>query len=224
MGRWRLKVEGQKEEVLKYNPTHYIVRPSKTVEYKATIDNKIVRVTPARFPVENYIELGWQSVDKEFRNKLHDLFVNDTKFTIKSHLWDPDKSEQREVWTVKIDEFDPQYKFSGARQRWDLQVVLRVLDGVNDPVIRHEFDSVPFSFLVDNRTNRVIHEGAFVFIRPTPHVIARTPDGVQAKVFVASSSDPIPPPFSAEWVEISNDEYEKIKEDYFISPFMLGDE
>ena len=72
-----------------------MVRPTKTVEYKPTIDNKIVRVTPARFPVENYIELGWQSVDHEFRNLFYDLFVNDTKFTNKSHLWDASKSELR---------------------------------------------------------------------------------------------------------------------------------
>lgn len=222
--RWRIKIEGQKEQVLKYNPVHYMVRPTKTVEYKPTIDNKIVRVTPARFPVENYIELGWQSVDHEFRNLFYDLFVNDTKFTIKSHLWDANKSELREIWTVKIDEFDPQYKFSGSRQKWDLQLVLRVLEGVNDPIIKHEFDSVPFSFLIDNRTNRVIHEGAFVFLRPIPHPVMRFPDGVGAKIYTAPADGTIPPPSSPVWVEFTEEEYDRVSGGYFLLPFMFTDE
>lgn len=204
MGRWRIQVAGKDEEILERAPGRFVIMPTKTMEYKRTIDNKIVRVIPAKFPVENYIEVEWYNVDLYFRNKFYDLFVNDTKFTIKSHLWRADNPEQREIWTVKIDKFESPYKYSGNVQKWDLHMELRVLDGTNDPIIKKTFTQTPFSFVVENKTNRVIHDGAFLFVRPIPRDFVDTIDGDTNRMFkcISGDKDEIPHPDSEQWIPI----------------------
>lgn len=154
MSKWRFN--GIEIDV---NPTFVSKRPSKHVSYRTTIDGKEVRVLPLRNSVETFIEVHWQRLSEEWKNRFHDWNVADKEIVVQSHLSDP-----RDTWTVVIDEMTVA-EINSLEPAWEVALVLRVVDGINDPIIRQDFDSAPFLFVVENNTNRVVHD-ARLFITP----------------------------------------------------------
>lgn len=110
------KVDGV---VLKPGPTEFSQNPNKQVTVSKTIDNKDVRVMPEN-NVKNALDLRWDSIGAEWRNRFYEYFINDTVFTIQSHLYNENNPWQ--IWTVRVSSFNSLPKQTG--ERWQLQLGL----------------------------------------------------------------------------------------------------
>ncbi len=143
------------------NPSAFDLRPVKRVSYKRAVGGDISRFVPPEKPVEINLELRWDAVREGFRDFLHDLYVSDKRFVVKSHLYE---TNPREKWTVKVDKFSSEYRRGGREQRFDIAMSLRVVDGVNDPTIIGRYTGNSHAMVVENVTNRDI-SNAYIFVR-----------------------------------------------------------
>jgi hypothetical protein len=156
MSKWRLN-----GVPLQRNPDTFMQRPTKNVSYRRAVSGNEIRLIPKENAIEMYLDAGWQLADESLRNFLHDLYVQDKKFTLQTHL----TSNPRDIWTVKIDEFSAEYVHRGSQgQRFNINTVLKVLDGANDPILVDTYSQFPHPFVVENVTNRDIYD-FMIFIR-----------------------------------------------------------
>ena len=144
------------------NPIRFHPRPTKDATYRRTIDGKIIRIIPREKNTSFLLDVGWVGLTEMWRNMLHDWFSKEKKIALQTHL----SSNPRDIWTVKIDEFSASYR-KGYDQRWDIDLVLKVLDGTNDPILSQVNKKTVSPFVVSNNTNRVIHD-ALIFVQPLP--------------------------------------------------------
>jgi len=136
------------------NPDSFVQRPEKNVSYQKSVSGDEIRLIPPERPVDMYLEIGWSRADESLRNMLHDLYMQDKKFTLQSHL----SFNPRDTWTVKIDEFSATYVRGGPGQRFDINMTLKVLNGANDPILSNRYTSAPYLFVIDNKTNRDVYD------------------------------------------------------------------
>lgn len=142
------------------NPSTFIVNPEKIVDYRRAVHGEEIRVVPSKNTVDKYISVSWQYLDEDTRNLFYDLYVRDEKFRLETHL----DSLYTDEFLVKIDEYDEEY-LNYREPRWHVSMELRVLDGINDPILRQEFKQTPHLFVVENKTNSTIHN-ANIFLSP----------------------------------------------------------
>ena len=148
---------------LSQGPTTFNPSFNKKSHKKKLIDGTSVRIIPPKNYVDGHIEVTWRMAKQELKDLLSELFVSDSKFILQSHI----EGNPRDIWTVRMDEFEPSYAMRGAsEQRWDIRATLRVVDGFNDPIIREREPS----FVVNNKTNRVVTD-FHIFFRPISETV-----------------------------------------------------
>ena len=109
------KVDGVE---LPLNPSTFMLTPVKDIPKRRTLDNKEVRIKPLSNKATSLLEVTWISLESEWRNRFYDMYIDDTVFTIQSHMRD----NPREVWMVRIESFTSTPKRTG--NRWEVQMTL----------------------------------------------------------------------------------------------------
>lgn len=149
MSKW--KINGA---FIKKNPDTFSQRSVKKVTYQRAVSGNEIRSILKENTSEVYLEAEWKLVDEEFRQFLHDLYMQDKKVVLQTHL----THDPRNKWVVRIDDFGEQYiRYDGKTQRFDIRASFKVLDGTNDPIITERFVSTPHPFVINNVTNRNVH-------------------------------------------------------------------
>jgi hypothetical protein len=139
---------------IKKNPDTFSQRSVKKVTYQRAVSGNEIRSILKENTSEVYLEAEWKLVDEEFRQFLHDLYMQDKKVVLQTHL----THDPRNKWVVRIDDFGEQYiRYDGKTQRFDIRASFKVLDGTNDPIITERFVSTPHPFVINNVTNRNVH-------------------------------------------------------------------
>lgn len=132
------------------NPISFTPNFAKRVNYVSNVSGKTIRIIPEVNNISMSYNAEWYLVDDEFRNFIHDLYIQDKDFVLKTHLTD----NPREAWRVKIDSFEADYVVTrDNKQRFNLRCLIKVLESMNDPIIIGRFNQSVYPFVVYNPTN-----------------------------------------------------------------------
>lgn len=122
MASWTINISGNWVEITP-NPTDFQFNPVKDVTTRKTINNVNIRQKPLGNNTKGVLDLTWNSIGLYWRNLFLGLFEEEKKFSIRSHMID----NAKEIWTVRIEEFNSSPKQIG--DRWQLQMTLEEVGG-----------------------------------------------------------------------------------------------